>query len=414
MRRVSIFVVIVAFSAITILLLGTPKTEAVSLCEKFIAAYRANHDFLLAGITYSSYGESNGNTADGLGMMEQAHSFNLFNFWSVGAVLLIIAIWGILADRNYMLRPWVVPVFCVLVVGVNLGMHFSNDGNGDTPSNIPAPASPIIPPEVTLSPEIIQPEVTPSPDITETEPPEDTLTSPIIPKIVITTRYNPQRDEFFLQDAHAQSVTSAGGVPIQAENDWMLANLLRTGDISNVAAIAELYDGLILTGGGDISARFFGQTRHPASSDPDEIRDIAEIALCQAFMNAGKPILGINRGMQVLNVAMGGDLYQDIPDLLWIDDSVHNGNTTHTIDIIQGSWLYEMFGASLETVSNHHQAVGFLAEGFTIAAYTGPVIEAIENGNALGIQFNPERSGAIVSAIIFEDFIRRCSYAPVR
>jgi len=232
----------------------------------------------------------------------------------------------------------------------------------------------------------------------------------IIPKIVITTRYNPTRREFGAQDAHAQSVEAAGGIPVQAVDDRMLSDLLRTGDTSNVDAIAELYDGLILTGGGDISARFFGQTKHPESSEPDETRDVAEIELCRAFINAGKPVFGINRGMQVINVAMGGDLIQDIPDLMDIDSSIHSGNTTHIIDIMQGSWLYTMFGSSIRTSSNHHQAVGILADGFTVAAQTGPVIEAIENGNTLGIQFNPDRSGANVSSPIFKDFITRCSH----
>ena len=229
------------------------------------------------------------------------------------------------------------------------------------------------------------------------------------PRIVITTRYNPSNREFNQQDAHARSVELAGGIAVQAGDDYMLADLLRTGDTSNVDAIAALYDGLILTGGGDISARFFGQTRHPASAAPDEIRDVAEIELCRAFVNAGKPVFGINRGMQVLNVALGGDLIQDIPDLLDIDSSVHSGNNIHNIDIFLYSWLHDLFEDSLRVSSSHHQAIGVVAPGFTVAAQHGPVIEAIENGNLLGIQFNPERLDDTASRLIFSDFIQRCS-----
>jgi len=233
------------------------------------------------------------------------------------------------------------------------------------------------------------------------------------PRIVITTRYDSGRGRFSGRDSYVDSVTAAGGIPIMPANDSMLADALRYGNTHNVDAIAEMYDGLILTGGGDISARFFGQDRHPASADPDENCDIAEIALCIAFINAGKPVLGVNRGMQVINVAMGGDLYQDIPDLLGIASEVHSGNNRHTIQIEPNTWLYELYGSSLQTYSSHHQALKHLAEGLTVVARYGEVIEAVEYGNVLGVQFNPERL-ADGGTGIYSDFIRRCSIVPTR
>jgi len=281
----------------------------------------------------------------------------------------------------------------------------SGDTQAPTPDNNPdntnpSDASPSPPPTPLTPP----PTPTPSPTPTYIEN----------PNIVITTRYNPSTGAFNAQDEHAASVRAAGATPVLPADDRMLADILRTGDTTNAAAIAELYDGLILTGGGDISARFFNQSPHPASGTPDEVRDTAELALCRAFVDAGKPILGINRGMQLLNVAMGGDLIQDIPDLLGLPESTHSGNVTHTIQIERGSWLYDLFGSSVLTYSAHHQSIGILAPGFTIAAYTGPVIEAIENGNLLGIQFNPERLEGSGSYLVFSDFITRCSYVPAR
>jgi gamma-glutamyl-gamma-aminobutyrate hydrolase PuuD len=238
------------------------------------------------------------------------------------------------------------------------------------------------------------------------------------PIIVITTRYNSNTGRFVNQDEYAEAVRSAGGIPMLPDNDSMLADALRTGDISNVDAIAALYDGLILPGGGDISASFFGQVPHPLSGTPDVNLDRVEIALCQAFINAGKPVLGVNRGMQVLNVAMGGDIIQDIPDLLGIPSNVHSGSNTHIINIVPDSWLYELFdrSSSLLTYSSHHQSVGRIADGFVIAAYIDEVVEAIENGNALGVQFQtrPDRLPGDYSSRLYMDFIKRCSRIPIR
>jgi len=233
------------------------------------------------------------------------------------------------------------------------------------------------------------------------------------PRIVVTARYDSGRGRFSNRDAYADSVRAAGGIPYLPGDDNTIGNMFRTGNANNADAIAEQYDGLVLTGGGDISARFFGQTKHPASEEPDENCDIAEIALCNAFIKAGKPVLGINRGMQIINVAMGGDIIQDIPDLLSIASDVHSGQSRHTIEIEPNTWLYDLHGNSLLTYSNHHQAIGRLADGFTIVARYGVVVEAIQNGNILGVQFNPDRLSD-GGALIYSDFIRRCSHIPIR
>ena len=82
----------------------------------------------------------------------------------------------------------------------------------------------------------------------------------------------------------------------------------------NEALLAERFDGLLLSGGGDLSADLFGQQKHIKSSTPDKRRDTEEFALIQAFCAKKKPILGICRGIQVLNVFFGGDLVQDVPN----------------------------------------------------------------------------------------------------
>jgi putative glutamine amidotransferase len=234
------------------------------------------------------------------------------------------------------------------------------------------------------------------------------------PNIIITSRYLTERAVFAERASYVDSVKRGGGVPVQPKDDEEFAKILREGAVEYAEILAERYDGLLLSGGGDVAAHFFNQEHHPASNPPDLILDMAEIALCRAFVKANKPVLGICRGMQVLNIAMGGELIQDIPALLNLHPRIHdNSATRHTLNVRTGTWLYELFGPKVDTNSTHHQCVDGVAQGFTIAARTGPVIEAMERGNALGVQFHPERMLDEGMLPIFEDFIERCSYGNI-
>jgi len=231
------------------------------------------------------------------------------------------------------------------------------------------------------------------------------------PDIIVTARYLSASSRFADRDAYVESVKKGGGTPVMPQDDPMLTSLLKEGLVEHATLLAERYDGLILTGGGDVAAHFFGQDHHPASNLPDEILDAAELALARAFIEAKKPILGICRGMQVLNIVCGGELIQDIPDLLGIDPGFHQDNSTrHPIKIRTGSWLYDLVGPEANVNSTHHQCVDGVVKGFTVVAQTGPVIEAMESGNILGVQFHPERLLNEDMLPLFEDFINRCSY----
>ena len=149
--------------------------------------------------------------------------------------------------------------------------------------------------------------------------------------------------------------------------------------------LANRFDGLLLSGGGDLSADLFGQKKHEKSSEPDIRRDTEEFSLIQAFCAKRKPILGICRGIQVLNVFFGGDLVQDIPN--------HNNNS-HIIKLMPDSFLNKTYGNEITVNSYHHQAIGKLAYGFSALAYSKDgVIEAIMHDKLpiLGIQWHPER-----------------------
>ena len=159
-------------------------------------------------------------------------------------------------------------------------------------------------------------------------------------------------------------------------------------------------DGLLLTGGGDIHPDNFDQEWHPSLIYVNEARDELEIPLCREKIEADLPVFGICRGIQVMSVAMHGDLYQDVPsqfiDPLTHPAKGHGEDSEHEIEIEFGSRLSKIVGKSTDEVNSaHHQAVGEIGEGFVVTARSEDgVIEAMENPSkqfVLGVQYHPER-----------------------
>jgi putative glutamine amidotransferase len=162
-------------------------------------------------------------------------------------------------------------------------------------------------------------------------------------------------------------------------------------------------DGLVLTGGGDVDPRLYGQERHPTFAPDNAGRDDAEIALARAALAARMPMLAICRGVQVLNVAAGGSLVQDIPSAIpqALDHQVETSPSAiaHDVWVTAGSQLAQLLaerldGDTLPVNSRHHQAVQDVAPGFVVGA-TAPdgVIEAIEapaQPFCVGVQWHPE------------------------
>lgn len=155
-------------------------------------------------------------------------------------------------------------------------------------------------------------------------------------------------------------------------------------------------DGLVLCGGGDLESTLFGQ-ENQGSDPPDLARDKAELELFHAFYQAGKPILGICRGMQVINVALGGDLIQDLPAPLLPFHRGKDHNLIHLVRAQDGSLLHRLYGQVFPVNSYHHQAVGKLGRGLRATAWAeGGFAEALEHDSLpiLGVQFHPERMAA--------------------
>ena len=151
--------------------------------------------------------------------------------------------------------------------------------------------------------------------------------------------------------------------------------------------------GLLLCGGGDIEPVRYGQPDR-GSQPPDLARDKAELELFQVFHRAGKPILGICRGMQLINVALGGTLIQDLPPEQRSRHTAQEGDLVHTVWARPGSPLHDLYGPSFQVNSAHHQAVDVPGKGLRITAQSEEGFpEALDwsERRIMAFQFHPER-----------------------
>ena len=177
----------------------------------------------------------------------------------------------------------------------------------------------------------------------------------------------------------------------------------------------DCYDGLILCGGNDISPERYGETVN-GSTDIDEKRDEAEFELLKSFIAVKKPVMGICRGHQLINVALGGSLDQNIPEA-----DLHRNKKdfyiAHKVTSQEGSICRKLYGEVFSVNSSHHQAIKNKADGLKITLTYGNVIEGFEHKTLpiFGVQFHPERmcfsqkrDDTVDGAKIFEYFIGLC------
>lgn len=209
---------------------------------------------------------------------------------------------------------------------------------------------------------------------------------------------------------YVESVKRAGATVLEVSVD------------EDPAAVVARVDGVVLTGGGDVDPARYGATPHATYSAAEAGRDAFEIGVVRAAIEAGKPLFAICRGLQVLNVALGGDLVQDIPSE--VNGALHHDvreprfAIAHEVWISKGSRLHTLMQDKLEDAescpvnSRHHQAVRHAAPELDVVA-TAPdgVIEAVERAGAfcLGVQWHPEnfwRTGEFRP--LFEGFVDAC------
>jgi putative glutamine amidotransferase len=211
------------------------------------------------------------------------------------------------------------------------------------------------------------------------------------PIIGLTTRNRDQSGGFQLSGLYLDAVRATGGVPV----------LLTPGE-TQVDVLVELLDGLILTGGGDISPQTYGGEDHPHLHIVCTERDAFECALAKAVLRGNLPTLGICRGMQLLNVVCGGRLHPHVPEAFGEVDHFcpkDRKPIRHDVCIVPDTQLAEIIQESpLSVVSWHHQAICSVPPGWRIAAHShDDLIEAIEHQDhpwAIGIQWHPEFSAS--------------------
>ena len=211
-----------------------------------------------------------------------------------------------------------------------------------------------------------------------------------------------------VDDEHA--ILRAGGMPM------MLPTLENDADIEE---IVQSIDGLYLTGGYDIDPTLFGEEPHPKLGVIVPLRDAFEIKIVRKFLELDKPVFGVCRGCQILNIAVGGDMYQDMEsqvghELLQHKQLAPKTHGSHFIDVPRGTLLHQVTGSERFKVnSRHHQSNRNVPSPLRVSGIASDgIIEAIESEKhsfVLAVQWHPESmavGGDEPSLKMFEAFIK--------
>lgn len=206
----------------------------------------------------------------------------------------------------------------------------------------------------------------------------------------------------FLPKVYFEAVNRAGGIAVLLPPQPV--------DAAIAARVLDRLDGLIITGGKDVDPALYGQAAHPTTDEPRPDRDAWEDALLTAAIERDLPFLGICRGVQLLNVALGGTLHQHLPEVVGserynLGDGVFAVNEV-TVD--PTTKTAELIGDALAVKSYHHQAIDTVADGLVVSARSDDgTIQAVELPGAsfgVGVQWHPEEDAA-EDARLFEGLV---------
>ena len=212
------------------------------------------------------------------------------------------------------------------------------------------------------------------------------------PAIGVTIENPRQEAEVFrLREDYVRSVETAGGLPL----------VLAPGRPEDASDLLDHVSGLLLTGGADIDPALYGEAAHAKLGKVFRERDLFEVALCREALRRDLPLLAICRGQQVLNVASGGTLVQDIPSdipgAVAHDPDVERWQSVHDVEILPRTRLREILGTERVAVNSfHHQSVKQLGRDLAVSARSPDgVVEGIERPAeksrfVVGVQWHPE------------------------
>jgi putative glutamine amidotransferase len=240
------------------------------------------------------------------------------------------------------------------------------------------------------------------------------MSKPLI--LLPTPVQDPEMRRFAMGKNYVRSLIACGAVPM----------LLPTGlDMHSLRELYEQSDGVLLSGGSDIDPAFFGEERHPETYGIDAERDLAEVTLTRWAIQDDKPAFSICRGIQVVNVALGGSLIQDIPTQWPAPNTLeHRGHkigaardeVLHPVCVELNCRLASIIGAGdVGTNSFHHQAVGRVGEGLVITSRAPDgIIESVEAPDKrwfVGVQWHPEEmtAGRADMMALFQSFVHASS-----
>lgn len=209
--------------------------------------------------------------------------------------------------------------------------------------------------------------------------------------IGINANFDPEKHRINMPNDYITAIIRAGALPV----------LLPLTDREDVwRAMVDNVDGMVFPGGEDIDPSEYGQERHPTSNDMVVERDKQELYTYKYLLSTGKPFLAICRGIQLVNVAQGGTLIQDIPTQFETElNHQHERSQAHLVDVVPGTLLHKLTGLEqLSVNSRHHQNIDELGKGLKISAYaTDGLIEAVELEDGypgLAFQWHPENLAA--------------------
>lgn len=223
------------------------------------------------------------------------------------------------------------------------------------------------------------------------------------PIIGITPDYAYDTKRFLIHEDYIHAIQRAGGIPIL---------LMPTMPEEN--CFPDYVDGILFSGGGDIDPLLFGEEPIAQNGEISPLRDAYELWLCQQAFFKNIPIFGICRGMQVMNIAAGGGIYQDIAvqhgSQIKHSQQAPRRHATHSIQVVKDSLLDALWQKEHVVVNSvHHQAVSTLGEGFSVAASsTDGLTEAIVRKQAdfvLGVQWHPEAMYTQEQDALFQRFV---------